>query len=173
MAHAPFVCHEAHALHQRGLWGSLTVFVVFLCALMACAEGETRSFDGDAGTTSNTEPTEPSKPKPQDPAPVTPTDPDEALPPVVDAVTPNKATVGSVGPSITLSGENFVPRTIVQLDGSPLATTFVSSTELRATIPSNKLAAVATLRLSAGTSPPGGGASKEVTFAVENPAARR
>ena len=60
--------------------------------------------------------------------------PDDALPPVLTAVTPHKATVGSVGRSITLSGENFVPRTIVQLDGAPLATTFVSSTELRATI---------------------------------------
>ena len=35
----------------------------------------------------------------------------------------------------------------------------------------SKLAAVAVLRLSVGTSPPGGGASKEVTFDVQNPGA--
>lgn len=140
-----------------------------VCALVACAEGESRTFAPPPAATTTSEPTEPPKVQPTDPGPTKPTDPDEALPPVVDAVTPNEATVGSVGPSITLSGENFVPRTIVQLDGTPLATTFVSSTELRATIPSNKLSAVATLRLSAGTSPPGGGASKEVTFSVVNP----
>src|SRR5437762_59414 len=44
-----------------------------------------------------------------------------------------------------------------------------SGTELRAPLPPAQLASVGTLRISAGTSPPGGGASKEVTFAVENP----
>ncbi|HEY8077374.1 MAG TPA: IPT/TIG domain-containing protein, partial [Labilithrix sp.] len=68
------------------------------------------------------------------------------------------------------TGDNFVARTVVQLDGAPLATTFVSTTELRATIPTSSLLAVGTLRLSAGTSPPGGGASKEVDFNVVNPA---
>src|SRR6185312_11886816 len=75
------------------------------------------------------------------------------------------------GPSIVVAGNNFVPRSIVQLDGAPLATSFVSGTELRATIPTSKLTAVAVLHLSVGTSPPGGGASKEVTFDVENPGA--
>lgn len=175
MAQGPAVWHTARALHQlrrrRSGRSFLLLLLALVCALIAaaCAEGESRTFDSQPAATTNTEPTEPPKTKPQDPTPQKPTDPDEAMPPVLDGVTPNKATVGSVGPSITLSGENFVPRTIVQLDGAPLATTFVSSTELRATIPSTKLAAVATLRLSAGTSPPGGGASKEVTFAVENP----
>lgn len=97
-------------------------------------------------------------------------DPDEAAVPEVTSITPKKATVGSVGPSIVVSGNNFVPRSIVQLDGAPLATSFVSAKELRATIPSGKLAVVATLRISVGTAPPGGGASKEVVFSVENPA---
>jgi hypothetical protein len=98
-----------------------------------------------------------------------PKDPDEAAAPEVDAISPNKATVGSVGPSIIVTGNNFVPRSIVQLDGAPLATSFVSVTELRATIPSNKLTNVGTLRISVGTAPPGGGASKEVAFTVVNP----
>lgn len=171
MAHGHSVWHRARALHhKRGLWRSLLLLLSVVCALVACAEGEPRTFNepAPAPTTTN-EPTEPPKPQPTDPGTKKPTDPDEALPPVVDSVSPNKATVGSVGPSVTLTGENFVPRTIVQLDGTPLATTFISGTELRATIPSNKLTAVGTLRLSAGTSPPGGGASKEVTFSVENP----
>lgn len=161
--------HRPGALHQSALWRSFLVFMAVVCALVACAEGEPRTFSSGPAVATTSEPTEPPKTQPTDPGTTKKADPDEALPPVVDAVAPNKATVGSVGPSITLTGENFVPRTIVQLDGAPLATTFVSATELRATIPSNKLSAVATLRLSAGTSPPGGGASKEVTFSVENP----
>lgn len=141
--------------------------VLFAIAAGGCAAGEPRAlFDSDAGTTTTDDSTEPvpsmdDKPKPKDP--------DEASLPEVDAITPSQATVGSVGPSIVVTGNNFVPRTIVQLDGAPLATSFVSGTELRATIPSGKLAAVGTLRVSVGTAPPGGGASKELTFAVVNP----
>lgn len=141
--------------------------VLVAIAAGGCAAGEPRALlEADAGTTTIDVPTEPApsmddKPKPKDP--------DEASAPEVDAITPNKATVGSVGPSIVVSGNNFVPRTIVQLDGAPLATSFVSGTELRATIPSGKLATVGTLRVSVGTAPPGGGASKELTFSVVNP----
>lgn len=103
------------------------------------------------------------------PRPPPPKDPDEAAAPVLDRINPTRATVGSVGPSITVTGDDFVPRSIVQLDGAPLATTFVSATELRATIPTSKLAAVGELRVSVGTSAPGGGASREVSFEVQNP----
>jgi hypothetical protein len=100
-----------------------------------------------------------------------PENPSDALAPVVTSVTPNTATVLSVGPSIVVSGNNFVSRSIVQLDGAPLATNFVSATELRATVPTAKLATLGVLRISVGTSPPGGGASREVTFEVQNPVA--
>lgn len=89
--------------------------------------------------------------------------------PTVTAVTPDGAEVGSVGPEVVVSGTNFVERSIVQLNGSPLATTYVSPTELRATIPTSELATLGTLLISVGTSPPGGGASSEVTFEVRNP----
>ncbi len=149
---------------------SLALFVAsLLVVVVACAEGDPRVTDPVPPTPSaTTEGTEPPPPAPTSTSkPVV--NPDEALAPVVTAVDPKSATVGSVGPSITVAGENFVPRSIVQLDGAPLATTFVSATELRATIPSNKLATVGALRISVGTSPPGGGASKEVTFEVTNP----
>jgi len=139
---------------------------------VGCAQGNPSLSDPIVEPVATQQPTEPAptavptveKPKP-------PVNPDEAMPPVVAAVSPDKGTVGSVGPSIVVAGTNFVSRSIVQLDGAPLATTFVSETELRATIPTSKLAAVAVLRLSVGTSPPGGGASKEVTFEVQNPGA--
>jgi hypothetical protein len=158
----------------RLLLSLVGVLLVVPVLVASCAQGDPRTSDPTVEPTATQQPTEPA-PAPAPTAtqeiPKEPTNPDEALAPVVTSVTPDKATVGSVGPSIVVAGDNFVPRSIVQLDGTPLATNFVSGTELRATIPTGKLAAVAVLRLSVGTSPPGGGASKEVTFEVQNPGA--
>ena len=143
-------------------------FVVSGIAFAGCNEADLAppTTTPDAGSTTTREPNEPvAKPDAGD----DPSEEDEAAAPEVDSIVPNKAPVGAVGPSIVVTGNNFVPRSIVQLDGAPLATTFVSGTELRATIPSGKLSAVGTLRISVGTAPPGGGASKEVLFSVENP----
>jgi hypothetical protein len=137
-------------------------------AFAACAEGDPRPVDSSPSPTTTTDKVEPT-PAPTTTTPKPQSNPDDALAPAVTSVDPASATVGSVGPSITAFGDNFVPRSILQLDGAPLATTFVSATELRATIPTSKLAAVGLLRISVGTSPPGGGASREVIFAVTNP----
>lgn len=142
----------------------LFAFVLILVIAVACAEGQRELPQAPPPPASTSQPTDPTPEQETKPK-----NPDEAMPPVVTSVEPSKATVGSVGPSIIVTGENFVPRSIVQLDGAPLATTFVSSIELRATIPTSKLTAIGTLRISVGTSPPGGGASKEVAFQVENP----
>ena len=97
-------------------------------------------------------------------------DPDLAEVPELTSVSPQSAKVGSVGPSIIVTGKKFVARTVVQLDGAVLATTYISPTELRATIPTGKLTAVGQLRISVGTAPPGGGASQSLLFDVVNPA---
>ncbi len=164
-----------HRLSRFSLF-ALVGFLVSLVGVPAlavgCAQGDPKASDPVVEPTSTQQPTEPVPTvAPTTPKPPTPVDPDDALTPVVSSVSPDKGTVGSVGPSIVVSGTNFVARSIVQLDGAPLATTFVSGTELRATIATSKLAAVGVLRLSVGTSPPGGGASKEVTFEVQNPGA--
>jgi hypothetical protein len=96
-------------------------------------------------------------------------DPDLAEVPELTAITPNQATVGSVGPTVIVTGKKFVARTVVQLGGAVLATTYISPTELRATIPTDKLTAVGQLRISVGTAPPGGGASNALMFDVINP----
>lgn len=154
----------------------LATVLTLLGTSMACSTSSpnAQGDDSDASTASTATP-EPTSPPPDsttpEAGPPVPADPDEALPPTVDSVNPSRATVGSVGPAIVVVGNNFVPRSIVQLDGAPLATTFVSDSELRATIPTPKLTMVGTLRISVGTSAPGGGASKELAFQVENPVA--
>ncbi len=151
--------------------------VAFLASLLAvvvvgCSQASSSLPDSIERPTATTAPADPvPTAAPTQVKPPSKVSPEDALPPVVASVTPNEGTVGSVGPSIVVAGTNFVARSIVQLDGAPLATAFVSGTELRATIPTSKLAVVGALRLSVGTGPPGGGASAETTFHVNNPEA--
>ncbi|AKU98556.1 hypothetical protein AKJ09_05220 [Labilithrix luteola] len=145
--------------------------VAAMAPLVACSSSDRVApvETTPASTNQTTEPAPPNDSTNQKPS--TPRNPDEAQAPEISSVDPSRAMVGTVGPSIVVTGNNFVPRSIVQLDGAPLATSFVSETELRATIPTSKLATVGTLRLSVGTSAPGGGASREISFEVENPVA--
>jgi hypothetical protein len=89
--------------------------------------------------------------------------------PVIVSLAPSKATVGAIGPLVAVSGTGFVGRSIVQVDGQDLPTQFVGPTELRATLPTVKLATVGTLVVTVHTPPPGGGTSAPATFSVENP----
>jgi hypothetical protein len=98
-----------------------------------------------------------------------PPDPDFANPPEVVSISPKSAYVGTTGPSVIVTGKNFVARTVVQLEGAVLTTSYVSPTELRATIPTTRLLGTGQLRLSVGTAPPGGGVSSIVMFEVLNP----
>lgn len=88
------------------------------------------------------------EPDPQDPRPVlTDIDPSSSvLNPASDV-------------NLTLLGSGFVSRSVAQADGNALATTFVSSTELRAVIPKTLLTSIRTLRITVYTSAPGGGVS--------------
>ena len=163
----------ARALQTWALQLMCACLFVFPVLAASCAQGDPKAAPDPVVDAAPTQPPvdPPPAPAPTTTATPTPANPDDALAPEVTSVSPDKATVGSIGPSIVVAGNNFVPRSIVQLDGAPLATSFVSGTELRATIPTSKLTAVAVLHISVGTSPPGGGASKEVTFDVENPGA--
>jgi hypothetical protein len=149
---------------------SFAVVVGLLVALVfACGDAEPRRFvEEDGGVMSESSATEPEPPTEGAGRSATASS-DEAPVPELHAIAPSRAAVGAVGPSIVVTGNDFVPRSVVQIDGAPLATSFVSATELRATIPSSKLATTGTLRISVGTAPPGGGASKELPFVVENP----
>jgi hypothetical protein len=108
----------------------------------------------------------------RDTGPATPdaTPPDQAPSPTLTSIAPSQAVVGTTGPTLVVLGAGFVPRSIVQLNGAALTTSFVSSTELRATIPNASLVTVQTLHVSVGTAPPGGGASADLPFDVVNAA---
>src|SRR5262249_12376735 len=62
---------------------------------------------------------------------------------------------GSSGFTLTLNGTNFIPASVVQMNGSNRTTTFVSSTQLTATIPASDVASAADLSISVTNSGPG------------------
>jgi hypothetical protein len=156
-------------MSARSLRASLACCFAVVLALGGCASSGTPDDPGDASTSPDAG-LDTGKPTPKpDASDGGVVDPDLAEAPELTAVSPQSAKVGGVGPSIIVTGKKFVARTVVQLDGAVLATTYISPTELRATIPTGKLLATGQLRISVGTAPPGGGASQSLLFDVVNP----
>ncbi len=89
--------------------------------------------------------------------------------PVLGSINPDNAVAGTAGPPLVVFGAGFVEASVVQIDGAPLPTEFVSDKELHTTLPSSKLLAAGTLNVAVGTAPPGGGLSATATFTVNNP----
>jgi hypothetical protein len=60
--------------------------------------------------------------------------------PVVSSLTPVSVAEGAAGLTLTVNGANFAQNAVVQANGSALPTTFVSSTQLQATLSASALA---------------------------------
>ncbi len=75
------------------------------------------------------------------------------------------------GPSFTMfvGGSNFVPSSVVQINGSARATTYVSATQLSVTVLAGDIASVATINFTVFNPTPGGGTSNIATFNVLAP----
>ncbi|MBX3226366.1 MAG: hypothetical protein KIT84_44555 [Labilithrix sp.] len=152
------------------------VVAAFVLLVAACSGGtepgpEAANPDAGGGPPPAQQPDAAKKDPP--PRPITdkppPEEPDKAEEPVLASIAPEKGIVGSADLTIVVKGSDFEPRSVVQLDGADLPTSFTSATELQATIPSAKLAAVGRPSVTVHTSAPGGGTSKDLVFAIENP----
>ena len=66
-------------------------------------------------------------------------------------------------------GQGFVPNSVVYLAGSPLATNWVSSTELSAVLTPQQTSRVGTFLITVQSPKPGGGVSEGVAFLVDYP----
>jgi hypothetical protein len=80
------------------------------------------------------------------------------------------ATAGSPATTITVTGTGFVSTSTVDFNGTPLATTFVSPTELTAVIPAADLSTAGTDSITVVSPAPGGGTSTPQTFTISAPA---
>lgn len=87
----------------------------------------------------------------------------------MSSVTPATVPAGSPDTTLTLAGAGFTSATTVAVNGTAEATTYVSATQVKATIPAAQLATAATLSITASN---GGtaGSSAAAAFAVNNPA---
>jgi len=86
--------------------------------------------------------------------------------PTLTSISPNQAAVGSSAIIMTVNGTNFVKGAVVSFGGSALTTTFVSSTQLTATIPSSLLTSTGSFDVVVTNPAPGGGDTSPLTFTV-------
>lgn len=68
-------------------------------------------------------------------------------PPSLTSLVPRLVLVGSSSFTLFAAGENFVPSSVVLIEDSPLATTFVSARELRASVPASFVSSVGARRV--------------------------
>jgi hypothetical protein len=87
-----------------------------------------------------------------------------APPPTLSTMSPSSATAGSLGFTLTVTGNNFVNGSVVRWRGANRTTAFVNATQLNATIPASDIAAVGTALVTVGN--PGGVVSNGVTFTI-------
>jgi hypothetical protein len=83
--------------------------------------------------------------------------------PVLTTISPNTGTAGSAI-NITATGYNFLTVSQLALNGTPLTTTYVSSTQLTAQIPASAFTAADTASVTVINPSPGGGISNGQNF---------
>ena len=90
--------------------------------------------------------------------------------PTLTSLSQTSATVGDPDTMITLTGTNFVSTSTAEFNGTAIATTYVSATDLSVTIPAGDLTMAGMFPIDVVNTTPGGGASNSLTFTVNNPA---
>jgi hypothetical protein len=91
--------------------------------------------------------------------------------PVISSLSPSSAAPGGSVFTLTVTGSNFVSNSKVHWGSDERTTTFVSATQLTATIPATDIATAGTANVTVVNTTPGGGTSNIVTFSVAVPAA--
>jgi Abnormal spindle-like microcephaly-assoc'd, ASPM-SPD-2-Hydin/Beta-propeller repeat len=86
--------------------------------------------------------------------------------PSLTAISPASATAGSAAFTVTVTGTGFVAASTIDWDGTALTTSYVSATQLTASVPSPDIASSGTAQVTVSTAGPGGGTSSPLTFAV-------
>src|ERR1700732_296542 len=84
---------------------------------------------------------------------------------------PASVAPGSAAFTLTVNGTGFVSGSALNWNGSPRTTTFVTSSQLNATILAADVAGAATANISVANPAPGGGISNAICFPVRNSSA--
>jgi hypothetical protein len=86
--------------------------------------------------------------------------------PALSSIAPNSANAGGAAFTLTATGTNFVSGSTINWNGSALTTTFLSSTQLRATVHAANISAAGAASVTVFTPAPGGGTSAASTFTI-------
>ncbi len=91
--------------------------------------------------------------------------------PATTAIVPDTKQVGDAAFTMDVNGSDFLPCSVVRLDGEDRVTTFVSSILLTAEIPVSDMLVAGTHEITVRTPAPAGGVSNPQTFTVEGTSA--
>ena len=89
--------------------------------------------------------------------------------PTVTSISPISEITNSPDLTLTVSGTNFFPSSIIDWNGASLVTTFASSTQLTGTIPSSDFLIANNFPVTVVNGAPGGGTSSPQNFTVSIP----
>src|SRR5262249_6583295 len=89
--------------------------------------------------------------------------------PNITSLSLSSAVAGGAAFTLVVSGSGFVSGSAVRWNGSNRSTTFISNTQLSASIPASDIANAGTAAVTVFNPAPGGGASGAATFTVVNP----
>jgi hypothetical protein len=93
--------------------------------------------------------------------------------PTLSSISPSSASAGGTTFTLTATGTSFINGSVINWNGAALTTTFVSATQLTASLPAANIAAAGTADVTVVTATPGGGTSTAATFTItfaSNPA---
>jgi hypothetical protein len=90
--------------------------------------------------------------------------------PSITSLSPNSATEGDSGFTLTLTGQDFLSTSVVQVNGQGVSTSFVRSTQLTIFVTTADLAEEGSLSLTVVNPTPGGGTSNTQTVSVADAA---
>jgi LPXTG-site transpeptidase (sortase) family protein len=89
--------------------------------------------------------------------------------PGITSLDPASAFAGGSAFTLTVNGNNFVTGSVVRWNNSNRATTYVSSTQLRVSIPASDIASIGTSYVRVFNPSPGGGTSGQLPFTITQP----
>jgi subtilisin family serine protease len=88
--------------------------------------------------------------------------------PIATSLSPNSTLVGGSALTLTVNGSKFMTGSTVRWNGASRPTTFVSATQLQASIGASDLAAAGTANVTVFTPTPGGGVSASLPFTIRD-----
>jgi hypothetical protein len=86
--------------------------------------------------------------------------------PTIGSLSPASVTAGAATFTLTVNGTNFISSSVINWNGTALATTFVNGLQLTATVNSSLVAVAGTAPVTVVTPAPGGGTSNALNFTI-------